>query len=104
MQHKKLQFNGSKIGPQHWNSLTVPEAAISTGTSLTAERARAGEQWQLVLHGLLPGTRGRRNGYFMHLNREPFKDNMHIYRTGKTCDRPMCGPSLNCQVSLGMPG
>lgn len=41
MQHKKLQFNGSQIGPQHWNILTVPEAAISPGASLTADRARA---------------------------------------------------------------
>ena len=41
MQHKKLQFNGSQIGPQHWNISTVPEAAISPGASLTADRARA---------------------------------------------------------------
>ena len=41
MQHKKLQFNGSKIGPQHWNILTVPEAAVSPGASLTAASARA---------------------------------------------------------------
>lgn len=29
MQNKKVQFNDSKIGPWHWNILTVPEAETS---------------------------------------------------------------------------